>query len=106
MKYLLLALLWMAAGCAQLGMPIPQTFNERIATAYASVSAIRDTATVLLQAKKISPDDAQNVQTQADNARAGIEIARKILDLESANAKLSSVQAGLVALQAYLATKK
>ena len=52
MKYLLVLLLTLASACAQLGLPTPQTFNEKMATAYATVTAVRDTATKLLVAKK------------------------------------------------------
>jgi hypothetical protein len=106
MKYLLVLLLSLAAACAQLGLPTPQTFNEKMATAYVTVTAVRDTATKLLVAKKLSADDAQNVLNQTDNARAGLDIARKLADVDAANAKLASVQAALVALNAYLASKK
>lgn len=108
MKYIVFALLYLAAGCAQLGLPTPQTFNEKLAASYSAVTAARDTAITLLTAKKIGADDAQNVQNQADNARAGLDIARKIhaTDADAGNAKLTSVQAALTALQSYLATKK
>ena len=106
MKYLLVLLLTLAAACAQLGLPTPQTFSERLAVGYVAVTAIRDSATKLLVAKKISADDAQNVQNQADNARAGLDIARKLADVDAANAKLASVQAALVGLQSYLAARK
>ena len=108
MKYLLVILLSIAASCAQLGMPTPQTFNEKLAAGYAAVTSARETATTLLVAKKITADDAQNVQNQADNARAGLDIAKKLsaLDPDAANAKLTAVSTALIALQSYLASKK
>lgn len=94
--------------CAQLGIPKPETFNERLAVGYSTVTTVRQTATTLLQAKKITADDAQNVQQQADNARAGLDIARTIskTDAKAADAKLTAVRSALTALQAYLATKE
>lgn len=106
-QYMLAILLSLASACAQLGLPTAQTFNEKLAAGYSSVTAVRDTATTLLVAKKISPDDAQNVQNQADNARAGLDIARSAhaVNATAADAKLTQVMAALTALQSYLAKK-
>lgn len=106
--FLLAIAIMLLSACAQLGIPKPETFNERLAVGYSTVTAVRQTATTLLQAKKISADDAQNVQNQADNARAGLDIARTIskTDLKAADAKLNAVHTALTALQSYLATKK
>lgn len=93
------------ASCAQLGVESPKTFNEKIAVAISTVTAIRQTATTLLVAKKITPEDAQNVQTQADNARAGVEVAR-MAGSPAGEAKIQQVQLVLQALQAYLAAKE
>jgi len=106
-RYCLLLLALLLVGCEALGLK-PETFNQRLAVGYGTVTTIRQTATTLLQAKKISADDAQNVQNQADNARAGLDIARTIgkTDEKAADAKLASVTTALRALQTYLATKK
>jgi len=100
--------LWLAvvllASCTWLGLDSPQTFNERLAVGYTSVTAVRLAATDLLLAKKISVDDAQNVLEQSDNARAGLDIARTLntVDPEAADRRLQSILTGLKALQAYL----
>jgi hypothetical protein len=62
----------------------------------------------LLQANKITPDDAQNVQNQADNARAGLDVARSLskTDLNSAEAKLEATKIVIKALSDYLAKKQ
>lgn len=107
--YLLFAaLMLMAAGCAQLGLEAPKTLNERIAVTVSSVTAVRQSTTVLLQAKKITAEDAQNIQTQADNVIAGAQVARSLAvsDPKAADAKLQQTRAVLTALQAYLATKE
>jgi hypothetical protein len=98
-------LLLLVQGCAALGIPSPTTFNQRIAVAYTTVSEVRGMTSGLLTAGKISPDDAQNVQNQADNARAGIELARQVYgrgDSAGADSKLAQAQLVLTALQAYL----
>lgn len=91
--------------CQQLGVPSPETFNQKLAVAYTSVTAVRTTATQLLAARKISPDDAENVNASADVARAGLDVARRTSDPAAANAKLTAAVAALTALQTYLATK-
>lgn len=109
-KYALyyLCLLALSACAGNLGFPTPTTFNERWAVALAAVTEVRQTATTLLQAKAITPDDAENVLKSTDAARAGLDVARALskVNATSADAKLDSVRAGLTVLQAYLAAKK
>lgn len=102
--YLALLLLAALIGCASLGLPSPESFNERLATGYSTVTETRTTATTLLTAGKITADDAQNIQAQADNARAGLDIARSLskTDIASANTRLTAITTALTALQAYL----
>lgn len=91
-------------GCQSLGLPSAETFNQKLAVAYTSVTSIRQTALVLLQADKITAADAQQVQAQADNARAGLDIARQIhaTQPDAGASKLASVLTALTALQTYL----
>jgi len=95
-------------GCAALGAPTPDTFNQKLAVGVASVTEARNTATTLLQAGKISVADAQNIQAQADVAREGLNVARGMsaTDLTTANTRLEVASAALRALQAYLVTKQ
>lgn len=94
--------------CAQLGMATPQTFNERLAAGYTSVSAVRDSAATLLTAGKIQVKDAENVQAQADNARAGLDLARGMSGTNplAANDKLSATISLLTGIQQYLLTRQ
>jgi hypothetical protein len=105
--YLLVLLCAMLVACASAGLPTPQTFNERVATAQASVTQMRSTATVLLNAKKISSADALNVLKQTDAAAEGIALAMLVgaTNPAAGDAKLQTVMAVLSALQAYLAAK-
>lgn len=98
----------MLAACAQLGLPTADTFNEKLAVAYGSVTQVRSSALQLLEAKKISADDAANVNTTADTARAALDIARKtsLTDITAANSKLTAATAILNAVSVYLATKQ
>lgn len=103
--YLVAALL---ASCAQLGVPPAESFSERLAAGYALNAQVRHTATELLTAKKISSADGQQVLSQTDNARLGLDVARGLAtsDTKSADAKLTAVRGALTALQAYLAIRK
>lgn len=102
----LLALVLIA--CTSLGSPAPQTLNERIAVTVTAVTAVRQSATTLLTAKKLSVQDAENIQAQADNVVAGAQIARSLagVDPTAADAKLQQTRQVLLALQAYLAAKE
>lgn len=103
---LTLALVHVSA-CSVVGVPQPQTFAQRVAVGYASVTTVRQTATALLKAKRITVDDAENVQQQADNVRAALDIARTMhaADPPAAEAKLAQTRAVLAALNDYLAKK-
>ena len=94
-------------GCAQLGVPTADTFNQKLAVAIGSVTAVRETATTLLKAQKISADDAQNIQDGANLGRTGIEVARTLskVNMAAAEGKLTAVTTSLAALQTYLASR-
>lgn len=102
---LLCALAILATACQNI--PAPKTFNQSAAVAVVSVTQVRQTATILLTANKITKADAQNVQNQADNARRGIEVARVLYkaDPVEGQSKLSTVVQGLTLIQQYLASK-
>jgi len=102
---ILLAMSFVMSGCGQLGLPTANTFNQKAAVAIAAVSQIRDTATQLLTAGKISATDGENVLASTDAAMTGISLARSMqaTNPTGADTKLQSVSAALTALQAYLA---
>jgi hypothetical protein len=96
------------AACQSFGIPTPQTFPERIAAAYVTTTGVRQTALTLLTAKRISPDDAKNVNESANHARAGIDIARslEVVDPTAADNRLNASIAILEALNTYLGERK
>lgn len=104
----LLSTLAVLSACSALGVPTPQTTEERIVVTMSTVTGVREASLALLTAKKITAADAQNIQQQADNVRAGTVIAQAMLatDPTAADAKLQQTRAMLIALQAYLATKE
>lgn len=95
-----LAIGMLLVGCATK----PQTFNQRMLVAYNTVTEVRTQTTVALAAKKISADDAQNIQDQANTARKGLDVARTLRATQPASAedRLEATRAVLLALQAYL----
>jgi hypothetical protein len=103
----LLFVIALLAGCAQLGLPTAQTFEDKLTAGYALSTAVKDTATSLLNAKKISADDAQHVLDQTRNAKHGLDVARALskTDLNAADSKVVAVRAALEAVQAYLKTR-
>ncbi len=90
--------------CATLGVPTPESFNERTAFALAQITAVRESAARLVTSGSISAEDAQNIQQQADSARAGVDIAIVIHDTDPAQAenRLKTAQVIVDALRAYL----
>lgn len=99
--------LFSIAGCGAIGVPSPQTFNERAAASISTVTEVRQVATTLLQANRITVDDADNIQKQADVARNGIELARTLHASNPAAGenKLNAVVAVLATLRGYLTSK-
>lgn len=85
----------------------PETFNERLAAGYTTVTGVRNATASLLAANKISAPDAANVQQQADNARTGLDLARQIhaTNPSAGDAKLDAAVTALTALEAYLRTR-
>ncbi len=96
------------SACATMGVPSPETFNEKLAVGYGTVTQIRTTTAQLVTSKKLGSVDAQNIQGQADNARAGLDIARDLSksDLPAANNRLQMATTILTALQSYLSTRQ
>ena len=105
--YVAILAIALTAACAQLGVPTPQTFNQKLAVSVVTVTEVRNTAATLLVAGKISPEDAANINKQADVAREGLNVARGLsaTDIDSAGGRLEAATAALRALQTYLISK-
>lgn len=104
----LVSVLGLLSACAALGIPGAKSFNERLAVGYSTVTTVRQSATTLVQSDAISPEDADNVQKQADHARAGLDIAStlKNVDQQAADARLLSALQILHALEDYLRSRQ
>ncbi len=100
--------LLLASGCASLGIPTPQTFNERVAAAYTTSTAVVETMRTLYAAGKITPEDANNVLKQTDTVIVGLDVARAYSATNpiAANDKLTATLTILQAAQSYLNARK
>ncbi len=105
--YALIVICVLASACASVGLPTAETFNEKLAVGYGTVTQVRSTATQLVMTKRLGSADASNVQAQADSARAGLDIARDMSksDLPAANTRLQMATTVLTALQSYLSAR-
>ena len=105
----IIVVLMLLSACATLGLPTAEKFGDRVALSYAMVAGITSSTTILLNAKKISVDDAENVLAQAKNALVGIGLANSMAKTGMTDAgvkKIDAIHAILLALQAYITTKE
>lgn len=109
---LAVAVLWVAfavlTGCASLGVPQPQTFNQRAAAATASVNTASQSVLTLLQARKITPDESDRYIDRAEDAQQAIDFARSIYAANPGEAedRLAATIAALTILTAELEKRK
>ena len=90
-------------GCVSL--EAPKTFKERMAYGYASVAASRNTAAGLLERKRLTREEAVQIQATADQARTALDLARASAgkgDVSTAQKQLDLALAVLTALEARL----
>jgi len=92
------------AGCAALGTPTPQTTNEKLAAGYVTVTTVRHMTMAAVETRRISPDDAQNVNKQCDNVREGLDLVRSLKGVDAED-KLTSTLIVLTELQKYVNSK-
>jgi hypothetical protein len=88
-------------GCAQLGVTQAKTFNENVAYAMAQTTALREAATVSLNAGQLSVEDAEYVLQLTDRSRTMIDAAR----VAHTEGRMQLVINVLTQLQAYLNAK-
>lgn len=102
-----LAIVGSMAGCAQMGIAMPQTFNERLAAGYTTATAGVQGVDALLKAKKITAAEAAQTLAKLDEAKAGLDAARSLRGTNplAAQDRLSATLMVLQAMQAYLASK-
>ena len=103
--------------CTAVGMAPADTFNKKVASAYALVNTVADSATAAYTAGKLSDADRTNVISTSSAAIAAIGVARRVRAEEcpptapatctsaKADDKLTATLTVLTALQSYLATQ-
>lgn len=108
MKKLLAIALLVLAGCAQIGVAPPQSFDQQLAYGYGTITAVRTSAAQALQSQTIQVADAQQVLTATDTARTGLDAAKAasgLGDTTTATGKLTAAMAVLTQVQQFLTTK-
>jgi hypothetical protein len=107
-KYSLYIALLLIAGCAQLGLQLPQTFDQKLAYAYGTHTAVQKAAAASLNAKEITSDEAKQVLKLSDESRMLLDAAAAASaggDISSADGKLLLATSILTQLQSYLRSK-
>ena len=98
-------MLILLAGCAQLGLSTPQTFDQKLAVAYGTHTAIERATATELKAGHLKKSDAQEVLTLADQSKALLDAARMAGDTTVAQNKLTLAVAVLTQIQTYINTR-
>jgi hypothetical protein len=100
--FILLAFLM---GCAQVGLTPAKSFDEKLAYAYGTHTAVLQTAAQAVNSKSMSSADGAQVLKLADESRTLLDAARiasKAGNVDTANGKLILATSILVQLQQYL----
>lgn len=107
-SYLLPLALFLLAACATLGVPSPETFNEKETAAISTARGVISTARGLLLADKLTPDDVDNLIKQANAFMEAVKVAHEIhaTSATMGEDRLAAAVIGLNAINAYLLTRK
>lgn len=100
---LIAAVLNMLPGCVSL--EAPKSMNERLAYAFASLAAARNTAASMVERGRITPAQGQEAQTIANHARTLLDGSRTALasgDMQTAEGQLKLALDLLTALETRL----
>jgi len=103
--YAVLAMLMLLTACAQVGLAPAETFDQKLAYGYSTVTAVRTSAAQALNAGSIDITDAKQALSVTDGARSALDAAGTAFrsgDTATATGKLEAATALLTQLQAYL----
>lgn len=94
--------------CQSLGVLPADTFDKKVAAAYATVSTVAESTLILYRAGKVSKDEADAVAKQLRTTLEGIQAADTLArhDIGAAQTRLGAMISVLTALQAMIATKQ
>lgn len=96
------------AGCAALGLPQAQNFEQRWGYALATHTAVMSSAAASVRAGDLSKEDGAQVLRLADESKALLDAAELIANAgneEAANQKLALATSILTQLQQYLRSR-
>lgn len=105
---LMLAACVFLAGCQSLGLASAQSFDDKLAYAYGSHTAIQKATATALDLKDITSADAEHVLKLADESRALLDAARTAAnagDVSTAEGRLLLASSILTQLETYLRTR-
>lgn len=106
-RYLLATLILLLAACV--AMEGARSFDERAAYAIGAIAAARDTAASMLERGRLTKEQGREVQSLADRARAGVDLATATYDkgdISGAEGQLALALSVLTALETYLQEHK
>lgn len=95
--------------CAQMGLAPAKTFDEKLAYAYGTHTAVLQAAASAVSNKELSSADGVQVLKLADESRTLLDAAKMasgLGDMSTANGKLLLATSILTQLQAYLRSKQ
>lgn len=100
----ILCLIWLLGACASLGLVPAETFEQKLAYAYGTHTAVMQAAADALIAKEIDADEGAQVLKLADESRALLDAARSLqgIDPGAATNRLVLATTILTQLQSYL----
>ena len=105
---LALYILLSVVACGMLGLTPPQTFNQKLAYAYGSLTSARTATKDLLNSNRITAQEAKVMQRRADNVREFLDAARTAYaakDSSTAETELKAATGLITALQEILKSK-
>lgn len=108
MRNYLFIFLFVLTGCAALGLTEAKNFEQRLAYAYGTNTAVREASTSALNAGTITSKDMEAVIPLNDQIRQVLDASRAALsagDIKTAEARLMLAVNLTTQLQTYLRTK-
>jgi hypothetical protein len=100
-RAIILALAILVAGCSTL--TAPQSFDQRVAYAYGSVTATLHTCASLYERRRITTEQGQKCLTLTDQAAAALALAQGTEDAQTAQGFLAVALGFLTQLETMLA---
>ncbi len=101
-RYTAFLALLLLTGCAALGLSSAKTFDQKLAYAYGTHTAVLQAAASAVTAKTLSASDGEEVLKLADESRALLDAAKAAGDTATGGSKLALAATILTQLQTYL----